>query len=246
MKFNTEELLELTTESGGRFSVISLEAAQEFCKKIATSHYENFPVGSILIPKKFRNDFFSVYAFSRVADDIADELASQGQLRQLHALNRFEKLLADMSVSKVQEGNPIFIALKHTREIRKIPIEPFQNLLTAFKQDVRFQQPVTMHDNISYCQYSANPIGELVLRIFGLWNTKTAPLSNSICTGLQLANFWQDISRDKHNGRIYIPQRILSDYEFDLKDNLVNGRNNTNFTNVLKIAQSNRIFCSWI
>lgn len=232
MKFNHEELLELTTADGGRFCAQTLEEAQRFCKKIATSHYENFPVGSLLIPKVFREHFFSVYAFSRIADDLADELITIGEDIQLSALNEFEKRLLD--TTDRQSGNPIFLALRHTMMSRNIPPEPFQRLLTAFRRDVHFQRPVTMQDNLDYCHYSANPVGELVLRIFGLWNSTTSPLSDAICTGLQLANFWQDISRDFEKGRIYIPTNILPDFPLENKDNLVGDRNYTNFTRVLK------------
>lgn len=229
MKFNHEELLELTTESGGRFHAASLDEAQEFCKRIAVSHYENFPVGSLLIPRSRRADFYSVYAFSRVADDLADELLTFGSDVQMMALNEFERRLLTAT-----NGNPIFVALRETMQQRDIPASPFQRLLTAFRRDVHFTRPVTMQENIDYCTYSANPVGELVLRIFGLWNSHTAPLSDAICTGLQLANFWQDISRDFEKGRIYIPKDILPEFPLEMKDNLVNGRNNSNFTDVLK------------
>lgn len=232
MKFTSGELLELTTADGGRFCAQSLDEARKFCKQIATAHYENFPVGSLLIPRAFREHFFSVYAFSRIADDIADELISEGEDAQIGALNEFEQRLQDSTINV--SGNPIFIALRHTMLSCGIPPEPFQRLLAAFRRDVHFKRPVTMQDNLDYCHYSANPVGELVLRIFGLWNPTTAPLSDAICTGLQLANFWQDISRDFEKGRVYIPQNILPEFPLDRKDNLVADRNNTNFTSVLK------------
>ncbi len=232
MNYSQEELLDLTTASGGRFCVSTLGDAQAFCKRIATSHYENFPVGSLLIPKKYREHFYSVYAFSRIADDLADELLTAGGEVQHLALDAFELQLLDTTTN--QSGNPIFIALRHTMLVREIPREPFRRLLTAFRQDVDFKRPVTMQDNLDYCHYSANPVGELVLRIFGLWNSTVAPLSDAVCTGLQLANFWQDISRDFEKGRIYIPKNILPDFPLEIKDNLVSGGNYGNFTQVLK------------
>ncbi len=220
MKFSTEELFDLTTTNGGCFAVNNLHEAELFCKKLATSHYENFPVGSLLIPKKFRKHFFSVYAFSRIADDLADELIAMGKESQLDAINSFEKLLFEKDFLNSPKGNPVFVALYQTMNDCNIPPEVLARLLIAFRIDIDFKRPVTMQDNLDYCHYSANPVGELVLRIFGLWNQTTAPYSDSICTGLQLANFWQDISRDFEKGRIYIPSQIMEHIPLSVKDNL--------------------------
>lgn len=229
MKFSTEELIELTTESGGRFAVRSLAESEQFCRRLATSHYENFPVGSLLIPKKFRKHFFSVYAFSRIADDLADELEVEGKEVQHAAINDFEKLLFVTNFLNNQTGNPVFVAFHQTMKECNIPPEVPARLLVAFRQDVNFKRPVTMQDNIDYCHYSANPVGELVLRIFGLWSETTAPYSNAICTGLQLANFWQDISSDYAKGRVYIPIEILEKLPIPDKDNLDVAENIGNF-----------------
>ncbi len=229
MKFSTKELLELTTENGGRFHVGSLAEAEQFCKRLATSHYENFPVGSLLVPKKFRKHFFSVYAFSRIADDLADELEAEGKEVQLVSINDFEKLLYDEDFVNNQTGNPVFVALHQTMKDCNIPPEVPARLLVAFRQDVNFKRPVTMQDNVDYCHYSANPVGELVLRIFGLWNDTSALYSNAICTGLQLANFWQDISRDYTKGRNYIPSEIMENLPIAEKENLVGEGNIGNF-----------------
>ncbi|MBI3260034.1 MAG: squalene/phytoene synthase family protein [Ignavibacteriae bacterium] len=229
MKFSTEEILELTTSTGGLFAVNSLLEAELFCKKLATSHYENFPVGSLLIPEKFRKHFFSVYAFSRIADDLADELIQYGKETQLAAINDFEKLLFEKNFLSLPKGNPVFTALHQTMKESNIPPEVLARLLVAFRMDVNFKRPVTMQDNLDYCHYSANPVGELVLRIFGLWNQTTAPYSDSICTGLQLANFWQDISRDFEKGRIYIPSEIMEHLHSSAKDNLQVDKNIGNF-----------------
>ena len=234
MKFSSEELIELTTPDGGRFAVCSLQEAKQFCKKLATSHYENFPVGSLLIPKRFRNHFFNVYAFSRIADDLSDELITEGKDTQLTAINYFENLLLDKEFLFKPQGNPIFVALHQTMQECGIPAEVLSRLLIAFRQDVDFVHPVTMQDNIDYCHYSANPVGELVLRIFGLWNQTTEPYSNAVCTGLQLANFWQDISRDFGKGRIYIPKEISENIPFLHKDNLQVEENIGNFPATLQ------------
>jgi len=229
MKFSSHELIELTTKSGGKFSVNSINESYVFCKKLATLHYENFPVGSLLIPQKFRNHFYSIYAFSRIADDLADELIIEGSDIQLLALDNFEKLLNSKDYLNKNQGNPIFVSLHRTMKECGIPPDVLSRLLIAFRQDISFKRPVTMQDNIAYCHYSANPVGELVLRIFGLWNHTTERYSNSICTGLQLVNFWQDISRDYTKGRIYIPTELLEIFPILHKDNLQDEKNIGNF-----------------
>jgi phytoene/squalene synthetase len=124
--------------------------------------------------------------------------------------------------------NPIFVSLSDTIRQRYIPIEPFLKLIEAFKSDVIFNQPYTNDDNINYCKNSANPIGELILRITENYNTENAKYSDAICTGLQLVNFWQDISSDYKKGRIYIPEMILNKYNLD-PNNILNYYNNKSF-----------------
>lgn len=209
MKFSSDELLDLTTPSGGRFAVPSLRAAQDFCKQLATKHYENFPVGSLLIPRALQPHFYSIYAFSRLADDLADELSPEDETVKFAALEALERLLLTPTGSST---NPIFKALHATMSEKGIPALPFQKLLTAFRMDSAFRQAENFRDLEYYCAHSANPVGELVLRLFGLYTPDRAPLSDAICTGLQLANFWQDFSRDLPIGRVFIPQEILGIY----------------------------------
>lgn len=204
MKFSCHQLEQLTSPSGETFAVSSVREAFAFCQRLARSHYENFPVGSLLIPRALQPHFFSVYAFSRIADDIADELTDTPAL-QCSLLDNCERLL-----EQPPRTNPVFVALHHTMQHCAIPTTPFHHLLSAFRDDIAFRQPATWEESLHYCSRSANPIGELVLRIFGLYNAITAPFSNDICTALQLANFWQDISVDRRRGRIYIPQSILA------------------------------------
>lgn len=208
MKFSREQLQELTSPSGETFAVSSLNEAFAFCQTLARSHYENFPVGSLLIPRALQPHFFSIYAFSRIADDIADELIDDTTL-QYTLLDNCEQLLEHHQ----SLTNPVFLALYHTMRHCAIPTTPFRHLLSAFRDDISFCHPNTWEDVLQYCSRSANPIGELVLRIFGLYNPTTAPYSNDICTALQLANFWQDISVDRQRGRIYIPRCILSQHD---------------------------------
>ncbi len=214
MKFSAEQLSMLTTPSGGDFAVSSEADAYAFCRSLARTHYENFPVGSLLIPRNLQPHFFSVYAFSRMADDIADELDSD--TTRLALLNSCEDLLTAETLPA--SSNPIFLALRATRRHCSIPDEPFIRLLNAFRQDVLFRQPEHWDDVLSYCSGSANPVGELVLRIFSMYSAVTQPYSDDICTGLQLANFWQDISVDRHRGRLYIPRQILQKHGVEPND----------------------------
>lgn len=218
--FTLQELFELASPGGGRFSVHSADEAKEFCRKIAVSHYENFPVGSLLIDKKNREHFYSVYAFARIADDISDEFHDNAELR-IDALDSMAELAEEAAANSSGSSNPLLLALRETMKSKGIPPEPMKKLLVAFKQDIYFKQPGCIADLDDYCMYSANPIGELVLRIFGEYNAETAPLSDKICTGLQLVNFWQDFSRDLPQGRLYIPVDIIEKYNIEPKDILV-------------------------
>lgn len=206
MKFSSDDLLTLTTPDGGRFAVRSLQESQRFCRRLAHEHYENFPVGSVLIPRMLHDHFYSIYAFSRLADDIADELPTHQSEEKFAALEALEHLLLH---PETVVSNPIFQALHYTIEQKFIPTLPFQKLLTAFRMDSDFQRAATYQDLEYYCAHSANPVGELVLRLFDLYTPERAPLSDAVCTGLQLANFWQDFSRDLPIGRVFIPEEVL-------------------------------------
>lgn len=211
------DIFALLEEDGGKFGVNSLEESYLFCKNVSNKHYENFPVGSIIVPSSHRNYFYSVYTFSRLADDIADELDDESSETKIDALNKLSSLIKEFSPKSDRLNNPLLWALSDTIAKKSIPYEPFEKLNKAFIMDSEFVHPATMQDNINYCQYSANPVGEIVLRIFDNYNETTAPLSDSICTGLQLVNFWQDISEDIKKNRIYIPIEVLQKYNLDEK-----------------------------
>lgn len=223
MKFSAAELQELTTPQGGRFYAATPAEAQKFCSTLARSHYENFPVGSLLFPEYLRDAVHAIYTFARIADDIADELDStistthsgfSASERRL-ALLRLKNLLTGVTANN---GNPIFLALDRIKKEYCLPDEPFVKLLTAFFMDCEFRQPLTEQELLFYCSHSANPVGELMLRLFGCYNPKTAEFSDNICTGLQLANFWQDISVDIQQNRITIPAEILSRFKLHHDD----------------------------
>jgi squalene synthase HpnC len=227
MKFSKIELINLTKLEPETYSASSINEANNFCKSLATTHYENFPVGSILIEKSDRAHFYSVYAFSRIADDIADEDLGLSSEEKIVLLNDIYNNLIK-HINGAISTNPVFIALKSSIEIKNLPPTLFKRLIDAFIADSIFIQPETWEDVFKYCSNSANPIGELVLRITGNYNEKNAELSDNICTALQLANFWQDISIDLTRGRIYIPNFILKKYEIS-KENLLVKKINANF-----------------
>lgn len=201
---------DLIRQDGGTLGIVSLDDAYIFCEKLEKSHYENFPVGSLLIPKKYRRHFYAIYAYCRISDDLGDEYPASTD-EKLNAINKFESLL-NVEFVAGEKNNPIFFALNHTNREKNIPQKPYRNLLEAFRRDSDF----TAYDNKeqleNYCQFSANPVGELVLHLFGNYSAETAKYSDMICTALQLANFWQDISRDKQIGRCYIPKEFFNDF----------------------------------
>ncbi len=217
--------------NGGNYKVHNLKSAETFCRKIALGHYENFPVGSLLLPKYQRQDIFNIYAFARIADDIADTEQIPSISQKLELLDSYEHLLYQLDSSQL--ANPVFVALSSTIKKFKLPIEPFVKLIKAFKADSDFKLPQSYSDIEEYCSNSANPVGELVLRVFGKYNSNTAPLSDAICTGLQLVNFWQDLSLDLQAGRCYIPQEALSKYGLNYSE-YTEWRNNPNFEKCLK------------
>lgn len=177
---------------------MTLAAAYNHCRHINQNHYENFPVASKLLPQKIRPAIDAIYAFARTADDFADEAQFEGQ--RLARLQEWE--------SQLQSGHathPIFIALFDAISQHQIPKELLQKLLTAYRMDVAQNRHATFDDLLHYCEFSANPIGRLVLWLFGYRDEKIFKLSDHICTALQLANFWQDVAVDLQKNRIYLP-----------------------------------------
>jgi squalene synthase HpnC len=179
-----------------------IEQAQLFCRKLARSHYENFSVVSVLLPKRLRQDFCNVYAFCRTADDLGDEIhdpeVATAQLEHLRELTR--QCYAGKS------DTTLFAALSATIAKHEIPIEPFLDLLDAFEQDQRVTRYETFDQLLDYCKRSANPVGRIVLYMCGCRDPKAQIFSDYTCSALQLANFWQDVRRDLFElNRIYLP-----------------------------------------
>lgn len=180
-----------------------IEAAYRHCTSIARTHYENFPVASLLVPRRLRKHIAAVYAFARAADDMADE-GSFTQHERLAALSRWRSHLN--ACADARNDEPIFIALADTIDTFRLPLDPFHHLIDAFEQDVTTTEYETFADLLHYCSRSANPIGRLLLHFFECSNERTIRPADALCTGLQLANFWQDVAVDALKSRSYLPR----------------------------------------
>jgi squalene synthase HpnC len=190
----------------------NLEAAYQFCQQMANSHYENFPVASVLLPKKLRRPISVIYAFARTADDFADE-GNISQQHRLHQLDAYSDALQAIANNNYQGNHPIFIALTDVIEKYRLPISLFDDLLSAFKQDVVKNRYATFDEVLDYCSRSANPVGRLLLLLNGIPTEQQLQQSDAICTALQLINFYQDIEQDHtESDRIYLPTDELEQF----------------------------------
>src|SRR5882724_8516602 len=217
----------------------SPEAAQQFTKWLATHHYENFNVVSWLLPKELHQHFYNVYAYCRWADDLGDEIPDAA--RALELLDWW-----DYELGLCYEGkpsHPIFIALSQTIRDKNIPKQPFADLLKAFRQDQTTKRYQTWDEMIGYCLYSANPVGRLVLYLCGYRDGQRQSLSDATCTALQLANFWQDVSRDIEKGRIYIPLDVAAQHGVS-ESEIVNRQFSDRYVSLMKdlIARTQKLF----
>jgi squalene synthase HpnC len=177
------------------------EEAQAYTRWLATHHYENFNVASWLLPKELHQHFYNLYAYCRWADDLGDEIPARE--RALELLDWWERELD--ACYEGRPSHPVFVALRETIGAKDVPKQPFADLLKAFRQDQVVKRYPTWAAVLDYCVYSANPVGRLVLYLCGYRDEERQRLSDATCTALQLANFWQDVSRDLEIGRIYIP-----------------------------------------
>jgi squalene synthase HpnC len=184
----------------------TLAEAQQYCRELAQSHYENFHVASWLLPKRLRPHFHSIYAYCRISDDLGDEVPNHAQALAL--LEVWQEQLD--ACYRGEARHPVFVALRETIRICDIPKQPFADLLTAFRQDQTVTRYASMDGVLAYCHNSANPVGRLVLYACGYRDAERFALSDETCTALQLANFWQDVREDFARGRIYIPQDAMA------------------------------------
>ena len=195
--------------------VTGVAEAYDTCARIARDHYENFPVASVLLPRRMRPHVAAVYAFARAADDFADEgdLAPAARLEmlegwgaRLHACAAHDPSdSAGLQPCAPSETDKIFLALGSTIRACRLPVSLFDDLLSAFRQDVTTTRYETWDDLFDYCRRSANPVGRLVLAVAGVEDEALARSSDARCTALQLTNFWQDLASDWRRGRLYLP-----------------------------------------
>lgn len=178
---------------------VSLDEAYAYCRKIALGHYENFPVASWLLPRELRAPIYAIYAYCRGVDDIGDEAGGD----RLALLDAWEAELRRACAGRATD--PRFVALYDVIRRFDIPTEPFERLIEANRRDQRVTRYETFAGLLDYCAYSANPVGRLVLYVFGYRDEKRQRLADATCTALQLTNFWQDVAGDFASGRVYLP-----------------------------------------
>jgi len=205
----------------------------EYTRWLATNHYENFHVVSFLLPKHLHQDFYNVYAFCRWADDLGDEIGDPQE--SLRLLSWWREELQAMYRGDV--SHPVFVALRSTVTRRDIPIQPFDRLIQAFEQDQTVTRYKTFDDVYRYCVNSANPVGHLVLYLCGYRDAERQVLSDYTCTGLQLANFWQDVAVDLQKDRVYLPLDLLAENGYTVEE-LFALQFNRSFENVMREAVS--------
>ena len=193
----------------------TLAAAYAACEQDASSHYENFPVASLLLPRRMRPHVAAVYAFARAADDFADEghraaaerhALLDGWIRRLHHAAATSKLGPPAASGEPPNAPAIFVALGASMRAHDLPVSLLEDLVSAFRQDIDTTRYATWSDVLDYCRRSANPVGRLVLRIAGYRDPRLDAASDGVCTALQLTNFWQDLKIDVDRGRIYLPE----------------------------------------
>ena len=194
-------------------SSATIRAAYAECRKLARRHYENFPTASLLVPRDKRDALAAIYAFARYADDVADEPGVEGRVEKLA---EWREKLKECYAGKV--AHPVFIALRDSAERYQLSEVYFQNLLRAFESDVLVNRHKDLASLLAYCTCSANPVGRLVLELFGHRDNELFEFSDCICTALQLTNFWQDVAIDLDRDRIYLPLDDMAKFGYSLDD----------------------------
>ena len=207
----------------------SLAEARQYCRKLATNHYENFSVATWFLPKRLRQHFYNVYAYCRISDDLGDEVGDPRASLQL--LDAWQQELEACYAGSPK--HPVFVAFSETVQAFEIPKHEFSDLLTAFRQDQTVTRYKTFDDLLGYCKNSANPVGHLVLYLCGYKDSERQLLSDFTCTALQLANFWQDVSVDYAKGRIYLPLEDLHRFAVS-EDDIAHQRNTSAFVEMMK------------
>ena len=245
----------------GGAETYTLDQAYRYCERLARSHYENFTVGSILIPKSMRRHVYAIYSYCRWVDDLGDEASSylsaaasiagwqvsvgpealDERKKKLDLLDRWQEELENCYSGK--PIHPVLVALQDTVRTLDIPREPFLKLIEANRMEQRLNRYPTYSDLLFYCAHSANPVGHLFLYLFGYSDQQRRRLSDSTCTALQLTNFWQDVARDCQLGRVYIPQEDMERFGYREED-LAGGVANDNFRGLMafEVARARDLF----
>ncbi len=205
----------------------SLPEAYAFCKRLAKTHYENFTVGSLMLPAVYRPALYAVYSFCRYTDDLGDEVAGD----RMALLNEWEEALGE-ACNGAQPSHPILVALQDVIQRFDIPELPFRKLIEANRMDQGSGRFPTYDDLLYYCDHSANTVGRMVLYVVGCREEESHLLSDATCTALQLANFWQDVKRDYDIGRIYLPLEDMERFGYS-EDDLAAGVVNDNFRRLM-------------
>jgi squalene synthase HpnC len=212
----------------GAGRAVSLAEARVYTRRLAETHYENFPVVSRFVPPRLRQHFANVYAYCRWSDDLADETG--GGQRSLDLLDWWQEQLDGCFDG--DPSHPVMTALAETVQTFAIPREPFCDLLWAFRRDQVQPRYATFAELCDYCRGSANPVGRIVLYLCDRFNDERAELSDAVCTGLQLTNFWQDVAIDVLKGRIYLPLEDLQAFGVPEQD-ILDGRYSPEFADLL-------------
>jgi len=217
--------------------------AERYTRWLATHHYENFNVVSWLLPRHLHQHLYNVYAYCRWSDDLGDEVADPA--RALELLDAWEDELRLCYTPGRAPSHPVLIALEGTIRGKEIPLRPFSDLLRAFRQDQTVHRYASWGDVLNYCIYSANPVGRLVLYLCEYRDEERQKLSDYTCTALQLANFWQDVSRDLEKGRIYIPLDALAAHGLSETD-ILERRFDARYVGLMKdlIARTKALFAA--
>ncbi|RZU43497.1 squalene synthase HpnC [Edaphobacter modestus] len=191
----------------------TLAEARAWCGELTRSHYENFHVATIFLPRRVKPHFESIYAYCRVADDLGDEVADPVVATRL--LDAWGSMLDECYDTPDRSMHPVFVALRETIQACDLPRQLFSDLLVAFRMDQVKTEYATWSELLEYSHYSANPVGRLVLLVCGYREESIAQLSDKVCTALQLANFWQDVVEDKERGRRYLPEESMVRFQVD-------------------------------
>jgi phytoene synthase len=198
---------------------------------MSAGHYENFPVASILMPRRLRKPVAAIYHFARAADDIADE----GELSDTERLGQLDEFRAELAriASNEMPLTPLFRNLAAEILMHELPMQPFHDLLDAFSQDVVKKRYDDFDDLLNYCRRSANPVGNLLLHLYDEATPVNIAYSDAICTSLQLINFWQDVAKDYAIGRVYLPLDELAQFGVG-EDQIAQGISNDAWRTLMK------------